>query len=85
MEPEFQEARVLRLQAGDAIVLKIRHKLSAQQIDELKQRWLKAMAGSGVENTKFVVLDEGAALEVLRHEDAELTAIARSAFKKAQG
>ncbi len=80
---DIKEALLLHIQPGDAIVLKMPRAVTAQDAEMIKDAWHRAITGP-LAQAELIILDGGADIAVLRHgsEDADLTKIARDAFKK---
>ncbi len=87
MQPEIKEVLVLRVQPGDAIILKIARAMSAVEVHHLKTKWLECFSGSAIREAPLVILADDSDIAVLRHADesADLTKIARETFKTQTG
>jgi hypothetical protein len=82
---DIKEAMILRVQPGDAIVLKPGRTLSDQELARLKENWQSTFRGSALADIPLVILDAASELTVVRHYgDKELTEIARESFKNTQ-
>lgn len=62
----FQEARVVRLEPGDVIVLMTSKRLAEEEVDLIQER-----AGQFFDGHRIAVLEDGMTLEVLRKGDAD--------------
>jgi hypothetical protein len=72
--PEIKEALLLRVQPGDAIVLRVERSIDRETADRLRAEWHRMWTGTALAGVPCVLLDGGADLTVVRREAADAAA-----------